>query len=153
MPTVRLDAVIDAPPNAVFGVLTDWRKNLLWERELREYTPTTPEPFGAGTRLHWVRQLGARRISGTLEITECVPPRLLISEVPTGPMRFRSVTRLTPAAEGTGTLVRAELTLRPRGVLRLLTVALVRDLRRRATGNLQALKELVEREAGARTPS
>jgi hypothetical protein len=153
MPTVHLVATIDAPPGAVFGVLTDWRKNLLWERELREYRPITPEPFGAGTRLHWVRQLGARRLSGILEITECAPPRLLVSEVPTGPMRFRSVIRLAPTAEGTGTVVRAELTLRPRGVLRLLTVALARDLRRRATGNLQALKELVEREAGARTPS
>jgi uncharacterized protein YndB with AHSA1/START domain len=153
MPTIYLDATIDAPPNAVFGVLTDWRKNLLWERELREYTPTTPEPFGTGTRLHWVRQLGARRVSGILEITECVPPRLLVSQVPTGPMRFRSVIRLTPSADGAGTLVGAELTLVPRGVLRLLTVRLVRDLRRRATGNLQALKELVEREAPARTPS
>jgi hypothetical protein len=153
VPTVHLDAIIDAPPSAVFGVLTDWRKNLLWERELREYTPITPEPFGVGTRLHWVRQLGARRISGTLEITECLPPRLLISEVPTGPMRFRSVTRLAPTAEGTGTVVRAELTLLPRGLLRVLAVPLARDLRRRATGNLQALKQLVEREAGARTPS
>jgi hypothetical protein len=67
-------------------------------------------------------------------------------------MRFRSVIRLAPAADGAGTLVRAELTLRPRGVLRVLAVTLARDLRRRATGNLQALKELVEREAGVRTP-
>jgi hypothetical protein len=71
----------------------------------------------------------------------------------TGPMRFRSVTRLAPTADGTDTVVRAELTLLPRGVLGVLAVPLARDLRRRATGNLQALKELVEREAGARTRS
>jgi hypothetical protein len=48
-------------------------------------------------------------------------------------------------------VVRAELTLLPRGILRVLAVALARGLRRQATGNLQALKELAEREAGART--
>jgi hypothetical protein len=113
MPTVHLNTIIEAPPSAVFGVLTDWCKNPLWERELCTYTLTTPEPFGVGTRLHWVRQIGARHISGILVITECEPPRLLTSEVPTGPMRFRTVIRLEPTADATHTSMHAKLTMTP----------------------------------------
>jgi uncharacterized protein YndB with AHSA1/START domain len=153
MPTIHLDTIIEAPPSAVFGVLTDWHKNPLWERELRQYTLMTPEPFGVGTRLHWVRQVGGRRISGIQDITECIPPRLLASEVPTGPIRFRTLTRLEPTAGGAHTTVSAELTVIPRGLLRILTPLLARNVRRQATGNLNTLKELIEKDAGARAPS
>jgi uncharacterized protein YndB with AHSA1/START domain len=153
MPTIRLSTTIEAPPRAVFAVLTDWHKNPLWERELRQYTLMTPGPFGVGTRLHWVRKVGARRMSGIQDITECVPPRLLTSEIPTGPMRFRAIARLEPAAAGAHTTVRAELTVMPRGVLRILTPLLARNVRRQATGNLKALKELVENGSSAHTPS
>ena len=44
-----------------------------------------------------------------------------------------------------------ELTQRPRGLMRLLAVPMARALRKRATGNMQALKDLVEREARAST--
>jgi uncharacterized protein YndB with AHSA1/START domain len=152
MPNIHLDTIIDAPPSTVFGVLTDWRKNPLWERELREYTPVTSEPFGTGTRIQWVRQLGARRISGIVEITECVPPRLLTSEIPTGPIRFRTVIWLAPTADGTRTILRAELIVKPQGALRLLTPLVARNVRRQATGNLKALGELAE-QASAPTPS
>ena len=49
-PSVHLEAVVDAPPSAVLDVLADWRKNLLWEQELRVSEPVTPEPFRVGTR-------------------------------------------------------------------------------------------------------
>lgn len=149
LPTVELDAVIDAAPITVFDVLADWRKNVLWEQELLTYAPVTNEPFGAGTRLRWERQLGRRRISGELVVTSFVPGRLLVTEVPTGPVRFQSVIRLAPTTDGAGTAVRAELTQRPRGLLRLLAVPMARALRSRAAGNMQALKDLAEREARA----
>jgi uncharacterized protein YndB with AHSA1/START domain len=150
-PTVELDAVIDAAPSTVFDVLADWRQNMLWEQELLAYSPVTDEPFGAGSRLHWERQLGQRRIRGELVITSFVPGRLLITEVPTGPVRFQSVIRLAPTPDGAGTAVHAELTQRPRGLLRLLAVPMARALRKRATGNMQALKDLVERKAQSST--
>ena len=149
LPTVELDAMIDAAPSTVFDVLADWHKNVLWEQEVLAYSPVTNEPFGAGTRLRWERQLGKRRISGESVVTSFVPGRLLVTEVPTGPVRFQSVIRLAPTADGAGTAVRAELTQRPRGLLRLLAVPMARALRIRATGNMQALKDLVEREARA----
>jgi hypothetical protein len=124
-PSVHLEAVVDAPPSAVLDVLADWRKNLLWEQELRESEPVTPEPVTPSRSVSAPAALGsaARRWRiGVVEITECVSPRLLVSEVPIGPMRFRSATRLAPAADGTRTVVRSELKLRPRGVLRLLVM-------------------------------
>jgi hypothetical protein len=84
-------------------------------------------------------------------VTSFVPGLLLVTEVPTGPVRFQSVIRLAPAPDGAGTIVRAEPTQQPRGLLRLLAVPMARALRKRATGNMQALKELVEREARAST--
>jgi Polyketide cyclase / dehydrase and lipid transport len=128
------------------GSVADWRQNLLWEQELLAYTPVRDEPFGAGTRLHWERQLGKRRISGELVVTSFVPGRLLVTEVPTGPVQFRSVIRLAPTPDGSRTATHVELTQRPRGLLRLLAVPMARALRKRATGNMQALKELVERK-------
>jgi hypothetical protein len=149
LPTVELYAVIDAAPSTVFDVLADWRKNVLWEQELLAYSPVTNEPLGVGTRMRWERRLGQRRISGESVVTSLVPGRLLVAEVPAGPVRFQSVIRLAPTADGTGTAVRAELTQRPRGLLRLLAVPMARALRIRATSNMQALKDLVEREARA----
>lgn len=153
MPTIRLNTIIGAPPGTVFSVLSDWRQRPRWERELRQYAPITPEPFGAGTRIHWVRALGAGQISGIVDITECDPPRLLVSEAPTGPMRFRTVARLAATVDGTQTILHAELTVKPHGALRLLTPLVIRNVRRQATGNLQALKDLVEQAANTQTPS
>ena len=113
-PTVELDAVIDAAPSTVFDVLADWRQNVLWEQELLACSPVTEEPFGAGTRLHCERQLGKRRISGELIVTSFVPGRLLVTEVPTGPVRFQSVIRLAPTPDGNRTAMHVELTQRPR---------------------------------------
>jgi hypothetical protein len=135
----------------LFDVLADWRQNVAWEQELLSYAPITDEPFGSGTRLHWERQLGKRRISGALVVTSFVPGRLLVTEVPTGPVRFQSVIRLAPTPDGSRTAMHVELTQQPRGVLRLLAVPMARALHKRATGNVQALKELVEREAQTST--
>jgi uncharacterized protein YndB with AHSA1/START domain len=153
MPTLDLHVVLDVPPAAVFGVLTDWRANPLWERELRRYTLLSPEPLGVGSRLHWVRQIGPLRISGDLHITACDPPSLLISDIPAGPIPFRTIMRIEPTADGARTSLRAQLTMTPRGPLRIATPLLAWNLRRQATGNLEALKTLVESGAHPRTPS
>jgi Polyketide cyclase / dehydrase and lipid transport len=147
MPSIHLHTVLDAPPDAAFAVLTDWRANPHWERELHRYALLTPEPLGVGSRLHWVRQIGILRISGHLEITECVAPRRLVSEIADGPIPFRTVVQLEPAGSGTRTDLRAELTMSPRGPLRAATPLLAWNLRRQAAGNLQAFKELVETRA------
>jgi hypothetical protein len=147
-PTVSLDATIDAAPSIVFAVLADWRQNLVWEQELRSYVPLTDEPVGAGSRFRWERQFGRRQVSGELVVTSCVRDRLLATAVPTGPVRFRSMITLAPTDGGAATAVHVELTQRPRGPVRLLAVPMARALRERAAGNLQALKNLIEQEAG-----
>ena len=91
------------------------------------------EPFGGGTRLHWERQLGKRLISGELVVTSFVPERLLVADVPAGPVRFQSVISLAPTQHGIGAAVRAELTQQPHGLLCLLAVPMAGALRKRAT--------------------
>lgn len=153
-PTVELDAVINAAPTIVFAVLADWRQNVLWEQELLTYSPLTDEPIGVGSRYRWERQIGQRRISGESVLTSYHPGRLFVTEVPTGPIRFRSVITLAPAADGAGTAALVELTQQPRGLLRLLAVPMARALRKRATDNFRALKELAEHQAEeARRPT
>jgi hypothetical protein len=150
MHTVHLTTAVEAPAGVVFDVVTDWRQNRLWETELREYEPLTPEPFGVGTRLRWVREIRGRLISGEQLVTACAPPQLLVTEVPTGPMPMRTVTRIEPTDDPGRSTLHAELTLRPRGLLRLLGPLLKSDLHKRATANLNALRKLAEAEATAR---
>jgi uncharacterized protein YndB with AHSA1/START domain len=153
MPTVRVESTIAAPPDSVYNVLTDWRKNQLWELELRSYTPVTEDPFHVGSRMRWVREVNGRQVSGVQDVIELVPGRRVVTDIPTKPLRFRSVMQLEPVASGNRTLLRAELTMRPSGLLRLLTPVLIKNLRLQAITNLKALRDLVEDSADDRQAS
>jgi uncharacterized membrane protein len=140
---------IEAPPEAVFDYVNDWRTATRYLRRLVRWEPVDPSAeTGVGTVFRVGIQAGPTRLDGKLEVTEYVRPERITIRSIDGP-RVNGGWRFAPAGDGTNVTLDALFDL-PGGIAGRLVGSFVgRNGQKDLDASLRDLKKLVETEARA----
>jgi hypothetical protein len=147
---VRLSAsqVIERPPAEVFRfVATDHLQNHpKWDPAVTSITQTCPGAMGVGATARLVRTDRARRVEGTMEVTEYQPVSSFTEVSRFGPFTLHARARLVPVAPAS---TRLELVIdtHARGVIRLLLPLMRGTFRKTMARSLHIIKQDVEATA------
>ncbi len=148
MPTVHNTLDLDAPPEAVFALMADYKRYPEWVAIVTEARLVEGQQIEAGAVYEEVSTLGPKRSTSTWRVTEFDPPgrQVHVGRLPFGPVELTIETR----PNGTGGTVldhTVEITafpqFRPLGWL-LERLLLVRVFESDMTESLDAFAELVE---------
>lgn len=102
---------IDAVPERVFEIATDFGGCAEWLSGVKETRLLTPGPVGAGTRFSETRQIGGREATGEMTVSAFDPPRTYTLRCESHGMSFSSV--LMFEADRGGTIVSMDMQVRP----------------------------------------
>ncbi len=128
MPHAEHTVTIDRPIAQVFEYVADGSNNPRWRAGVLEINRTSPaNELGAEYR-QVLAGPGGRRIAGDYRISEWEPPRRLEFTVIAGPARPVGRFDLTEVAPDR-TQVTFTLALQPRGVMRLMTKMIAKQMR------------------------
>jgi len=138
---IRNTVVVQRPVEEVFDYAAQFDRHPEWQDDLKGATFEGPAAVGViGTE---TRQMGPRVHTYEWRVSACERPRLLGFETLSGPMRPAGSMRFT--AEGTGTRVDFEMVLNPRGLMKLMSPFIERQVQRTNTEHLATFKEILER--------
>ncbi len=135
---------IEAPPEAVFDYVNDWRTATKYLRRLVRWEPADPSAeTGVGTVFRVGIQAGPTRLDGKLEVTEYVRPERITIRSIDGP-RVDGGWRFAAADGGTNVTLDALFDL-PGGIAGRLVGSFVgRNGQKDLDASLRDLKRLVE---------
>jgi uncharacterized protein YndB with AHSA1/START domain len=138
-------AVIDAPIDRVWSVISDIPAQPRWMTDMKAVRMDTPGPVGVGSRGEaWVRMFGVG-VSDPVVITEFEPPhRFAVRHE--GPFAGEGIITLESGADGTTTIVRWSESIVPPVLPWLSAVALRPLFRAVFRADLERLTALVESE-------
>ena len=149
MITYGTDVVVARPAGEVWPFLVERDKQALWSDVPME--PLTEGPMHAGSRMRLSFGGGPLRTFLTLEIAALDPgERLAFRTVSKGGIQWDGEYRLAPA-EGAGTRLSQQGTLRFTGLWRLVEPILSAEIRQGEIAELEKLKGILERTA-SRSP-
>ncbi len=143
----ELAVEIARPPGEVFAYLADPAHLPDWQEDVEEVRGAPGGPLGVGGTFTEVRSFLGKRAESTLEVTASEPGRELSLQTVSGPVQV-SIRHLLEAA-GEGTLVRVEAEAEAGKLLGLGGPLLRKAAERRARGDFERLKAVLEAEAGA----
>ncbi len=130
---------IERPAADVFAYLADARNEPRWLPGAERVDKVTPDEVGAGTRFEGTY---ARAGTVSLELVEFAPPRRLTFRARSRIVEFDDAVELT---EKDGrTHLRARMTARPRGIMRLAEPLMARTMRSQFEANWAHLKTALE---------
>lgn len=132
---------INRPADEVFAFLADGTNNPAWRAGVVEISRNTPDAGEGATYRQVMSGPGGRRIDGDYRVTTYVPPLRLAFEVTAGPARPTGMFELSEHAGVTQ--IRFSLDLQLRGLMRLMTPMIARQIRREVA-QLDNLKTLLE---------
>ena len=141
----ELAVEIARPPAEVYAYLADPTHLPDWQEDVEEVRDAPGGPLSAGGTFTEVRSFLGKRAESTFEVTTAEPGRELSLQTVSGPVQVSIHHRLEPA--GDGTLVRVEAEADAGKLLGLGGPLLRKVAERRARGDFERLKALLE--AGA----
>jgi carbon monoxide dehydrogenase subunit G len=141
----ELAVEIARPPAEVYAYLADPAHLPDWQADVLEVRDAPGGPLGQGATFTEVRSFLGKRTESTLEATVAEPGRELSLRTVSGPVHVTIRRLLEPAGEGT--LVRVEAVADAGKLLGLGGPLLRKAAERRARGDFERLKALLE--AGA----
>jgi len=135
---------IDAPPEAVFDFVDDWRNATRYLHRLVKWEPVDRDAeMGVGTVFRVGIQAGPTRLDGKLEVTDYMRPEKISIRSVDGPRVVGGWT-FAPDNDGTRVQLRASFDL-PGGLAgRLVGTFISRNGQRDLDDSLRDLKRLVE---------
>lgn len=143
MITYGSDVVIERSAGEVWPYLVERDKQALWSDVAME--PLTDGPTRAGSRMRLTFGGGPLRTSLTLEIAALDPgQRLAFTTVSKGGIQWDGEYRLAPA-DGAGTRLSQQGTLRFTGLWRLVEPIVGAEIRQGEIAELEKLKAILER--------
>jgi uncharacterized protein YndB with AHSA1/START domain len=146
MPHAENTVTVDRPIEDVFAYLADGTNNPRWRPGVLSIELASGGGGGTGTTYRQkLRGPGGRTIDGDYELTRFEPPHRLEFQVIAGPARPTGRFTLTEEAPGR-TAVTFTLDLRPRGLMRLMSVMISATMRSEVA-QLSALKADLEKTA------
>jgi uncharacterized protein YndB with AHSA1/START domain len=102
---------IDATPERVFAIATDFGGCAEWLSGVKETRLLTPGPIGAGTKFSETRQIGSREVTEEMTVSAYDPPRSYTLQCDSHGMSLSSV--LMFEADRGGTIVSMDTQVRP----------------------------------------
>lgn len=137
---------IDAPPAAVWEVVSDLSTHTDWRPALVEFTQVSAGPLAVGAKIREVLSWRGRELVLDDVVTAIESERLFALRGEWSAAEFELALRLEPIA--TGTRVTMDWPLRPKSlVFRLAAPFLGRAMRRSTVEELEHLKGYVEERA------
>jgi uncharacterized protein YndB with AHSA1/START domain len=135
--------MISRSPGEVFAFLADLSNFPKWRANLVSFTILTEGPTKVGTRCAEVVQVGPMRATGTCDVTEFSPGRLLAFTATSAGIVYDGRIVVEPWNDGSKLTVTAEVY--PRGPMKLVQPVLSRKLKSGIEEEASAVKELLER--------
>ena len=139
---VRAEIVVARPRNEVTAYVMDPANDPVWISGIKEARMLTEPPLGKGTRVERIASFLGKRIEYVLEVEQHDPDALLEMRSVKGPFPMRVTYAFEEA--GDGTLVRIRVRGESGGFYSLAGPLLSRSVKRDITGDLKALKRLLE---------
>lgn len=102
---------IDAPPEEVFQLASNFNDCDTWLSGVTKTEMLTPGPVGEGTRFRETRRAGGREAIEEMEVTAFEPPRSYALQCSSHGTRYTSV--LMFEADREGTIVSMDMQIRP----------------------------------------
>jgi len=141
----ELAVEIARPPAEVWAYLADPTHLPQWQADVEEVRDAPGGPLGLGATFTEVRSFLGKRAESTLEVAASEPGRELSLRTVAGPVRVEIRHLLEPA--GNGTLVRVEAEADAGKLFGLGGPLLRKAAERRARGDFERLKALLEADA------
>jgi uncharacterized membrane protein len=142
---VVVETRIARPREEVADYVVDWRNDPAWIRALSESALVTDPPLRVGSRVRRAAGFLGKRIEYVNEVVEYEPGRRLVMRSVQAPFPMTVVYELEDA--GAGTLMRIRADGDASGFYRLAGPLLSRAVRRSIAGDLEQLRETLERGA------
>jgi|SRR5512133_323215 carbon monoxide dehydrogenase subunit G len=144
---------VSRPPEEVFSYATDFSHFPEWQGGVSSARLASDTPLAVGSKATITRRAGPRKLTRTEEITELVPPRSWTVRGVGGPIVAIAKNTIEPLAHGEGSRVTIALDFEGRGIGKLLLPLVIRpQARKQLPGNLQQLKERLERRTSTTQP-
>jgi len=120
MPTVTKETTLNAPPAAVYSLLTDFSQATSWVTGMKECKQVTPGPFGVGTKAAQVKMQMGKPTPVEVTVAKVEPMKeITLVAVPKGRPPANVTWSLAPA--GAGTRVTETISFELPGLMKLLT--------------------------------
>ena len=145
--TSRVETVISRPLDEVFAFVGDVRNRPRWDDSVDSEELTSPEPIGVGSTVRTKLRSMGKDYEYNWEIAEHEPPNRMTVESSSGP--FPTTLAFQFDARDGGTRVRASVTGRPTGLLRLLQPLIARTTQKNLDRGYARLKRLLETGAAS----
>lgn len=143
---IRFDVSIEIerPPSEVFGFISDFEKNPLWQSGMVEARFTSPPPLGVGSTYVQVARFLGRRIDSEFRVESFEPGRSVTIQSIGGTFPIRVTRQVEPSRQGSrvSAVIEGEAT----GVFKLAEPVLRGVVKRTVDGDYARLKELLESE-------
>ena len=148
---VTTEAVVARPRAQVAAFATDPLKAPRWYANIRSVELLTDPPVRVGSRMRFVAAFLGRRIDYTYEVLELVPGERMTMSTASGPFPMTTTYSFEDVEGGT------RMTLRnhgsPRGFGAVAGPVMRRAIERANRKDLDAIKTLLEAQAGSGTPA
>ena len=141
------EVLVERPPAEVFALLADYRRDGEWRRAVTAMRVEPDAPVVVGSTISETLRFAGRTWITDTTVTALQPGRSLCFQGGDATMQVSGRREVEPW--GDGTRVRQQLTLEPRGLLRLLSPLLAAMYRRVATRDLATLRDLLQRSPAA----
>ena len=142
---VRAEIIVARPRDDVTAYVMDPENDPVWISGIKHASMLTKPPLGKGTREERIASFLGKRIEYVLEVEEHDPDALLEMRSVKGPFPMRVTYAFEEA--GDGTLVRIRVRGESGGFYSLAGPLMSRAVKRNITGDLAALKRLMESAA------
>jgi uncharacterized membrane protein len=140
--TKTVEVVISRPVDEVFEFVGDVRNRPRWDESVDSEELTSPEPIAVGSTVRTRLRSMGRDYEYTWEIVEHEPPKRMRVESTSGPFPTTLAFEFDP--EDGGTWVKASVTGRPTGMLRVLQSMIARTTQQNLDRGYARLKRLLE---------
>jgi uncharacterized protein YndB with AHSA1/START domain len=138
----RNSIFINQPPQAVFSVITDPAKQLLWQSMVESAEWSSNGSQGVGSTQRVVARFLGRKIESEIEFTAWEPPHRIDYKFVNGPYPAEVSNTLQP--QGEGTLLTAVSQGEMGSFFKLAEGLVARQLEKQLAANFELLKLLVE---------
>jgi uncharacterized membrane protein len=140
--TSRVEVLISRPLDDVFAFVSDVRNRPQWDDSVKSEELTSPEPIQVGTTVRTRLRSMGREYQYTWEIVEHEPPNQMKVKSTSGP--FPTTLSFQFDGQDSGTRVKASVTGRPAGFMRVLQPFIARTTQQNLDRGYGRLKRLLE---------
>jgi uncharacterized protein YndB with AHSA1/START domain len=98
---VERSVEIAAPPEKVFGVVTDLTTHPRWRPSVREFRTADGGPPSAGSQIVEIVRFAGRDVHMRYRVSELEPPRSFAADYVAGPIKVAIRFEVVPAGRGT----------------------------------------------------